>query len=98
MEQSLSSEQLQVLPELAILAALDVVLQTTIRALHAVHPDLAEDEPYPKTPEPIPASQCAAEVIVHLARIMLDAIERYQRVNRHRIHVGSTPCGRDAPF
>jgi len=98
MQRSLTSEQLQVLPELAILVALDTVLQTTIRALHAAHPDLVEDDPNPKIPEPITAAVCAADVIVHLAGTMLDAIDRYQRVNHHLIYVGSTPSNIGDPF
>jgi hypothetical protein len=34
-------------PELAVLAALDLLLELSVAALHAVHPDLGLDEPEP---------------------------------------------------
>ena len=34
-------------PELAALAALDLLLEISVAALHAVHPDLGVDEPEP---------------------------------------------------
>jgi len=98
MEQNLTSEQLQILPELAILTALDAVLQTTIRTLHAAHPDLSEHEPYTKTSEPFTASVCAADAIVDLAGTLIDAIDRYQRANYHLIHVGSSSHSIGDPF
>lgn len=97
MELDLTSEELQILPELATLEVLDAVLQTTIRALHAVHPGLM-DQYNPSIPEPLTASACAADAIVHLARTLLDAIDRYQRVNYHRIHIGSNPSSDSDPF
>ncbi|MCA1791901.1 MAG: hypothetical protein LC667_19265 [Thioalkalivibrio sp.] len=98
MEHNLSSEQLQILPELAILAALAAVLHTTITTLHAAHPDLSEHESQMHASEPFTASVCAAEAIVDLADTLISAIDRYQRANHHLIHVGSPPCSIDDPF
>jgi len=96
MELDLTYEELQILPELATLDVLDAVLQTTIRALHAAHPGLMDG--YNPTPEPLTASACAADAIVHLSRTLLDAIDRYQRINYHRIQVGSSPIRSSDPF
>ena len=98
MQHNLTSEQLQILPELAILVALDAILQTTIRALHAAHPELIDDESNPKIPDPISAPACAADVIVNLSGVLLDALERYERVNYHLTNIrSSSPCI-DDPF
>jgi hypothetical protein len=91
MQQSLTSDQLQTLPELAILVALDAVLQTTIRALLAAHPDLEEDEENPSVPQRMTAATCAADAIIQLSATMLDAIARYQRANHHLLHITSAP-------
>ena len=93
MAQSLTSDQLQMLPELAILAALDAVLRTTIRALYAAHPDLEEDEENPSIPQRMTAATCAADAIIQLSGTMLDAISRYQRANYHLLYVTSSPPG-----
>jgi len=93
MEQNLTSDQLQTLPELAILAALDAVLQTTIRALYAAHPDLEEDEENPSIPQRMTAATCAADAIIQLSGTMLDAISRYQRANHHLLYITSSPPG-----
>jgi hypothetical protein len=98
MQQDLTPEQLQILPELAILDALAAVLQITIRALHAAHPDLSEYEPYTKSSEPFTASLCAAGAIADLAATLIDAIDRYQRANHHLIHVGTADCSIGDPF
>lgn len=98
MEKNLSSEQLQSSPELAILFTLDAALHATIRALHAVHPYLEEDEPHSNIPEILASSVSAAEVIVHLSGTMLDAIDRYRRVTHDFIHFGSTSCSDGPPF
>jgi len=89
MAQSLTSDQLQTLPELAILAALDAVLQSTIRALYAAHPDLEEDEENPSIPQRMTAATCAADAIIQLSETMLDAIARYQRANHHLLYFTS---------
>lgn len=91
MEQNLTSDQLQTLPELAILAALDAVLQTTIRALYAAHPDLEEDEENPSIPQRMTAATCAADAIIQLSATMLDAVARYQRANHHLLYITSSP-------
>lgn len=93
MEQNLTSDQLQTLPELAILAALDAVLQTTIRALYAAHPDLEEAEENPSIPQRMTAANCAADAIIQLSGTMLDAISRYQRANHHLLYTTSSPPG-----
>ena len=93
MEQNLTSDQLQTLPELTILAALDAVLQTTIRALYAAHPDLEEAEENPSIPKRMTAATCAADAIIQLSGTMLDAISRYQRANHHLLYVTSSPPG-----
>lgn len=98
MQHNLTSEQLQILPELAILVALDTILQTTIRALHAAHPELIDDESNPKIPDPISAPVCAADMIVNISGVLLDALERYERVNYHLTNIrSSSPCI-DDPF
>lgn len=91
MEQNLTIEQLQSLPELAILVALDAVLHTTIRALYAAHPDLEEDEENPLIPQRMTAATCAADAIIQLSATMLDAIARYQRANHHLLYFPSRP-------
>lgn len=90
MEQSLTSDQLQTLPELAILVALDAVLHITIRALLAAHPDLEEDEKNPSSPQRMTAATCAADAIIQLSATMLDAIVRYQRANHHLLYFTSS--------
>jgi hypothetical protein len=98
MELGLSYEELQILPELATLEVLDSILQTTIRALHAVQPELIDNEENPSLPKPLTASACAADVIVQLSRTLLDAIDRYQRINYHRLQNGSNHICVSDPF
>lgn len=98
MEEKLTSEQLQVLPELAILVALDTVIETAIDAMLAAHPELIEDEPNPPIPAPLTAPACAADAIVQLAATLQEAIDRYRRVTYHLIHFVPRPDCVTDPF
>jgi len=86
MERRLTAEQLQVLPELAILTTLGDVLQVAITALLAAHPELSEAEPNPLLSSPPSAALCAADSLVNLADVMKDAIDCYRRATFHMIN------------
>ena len=70
-------------PEIAIIAALEAILDLTLRALFSVHPQLGDDEcPY-WVRDLSPASE-AADRILAAARTLADALEAYRGVVARR--------------
>ncbi len=82
----LTSEEHQVLPELAILVILEVVLQNAITALHSAYPELTEEEPNPLPYSKLTPPAVAAEALINLAGAMQEAIDLYRRVTYHLAH------------
>ncbi len=66
-------------PELAILAALDDILELALRVLVSVHPQLGDDECPAWIRCGSPASE-AADRILDAARPLADALEAYRSV------------------
>lgn len=98
MDLDLTFEELQILPELATLEVLAAVLQTTIRVLHAAHSELYDNENNLSAPGSFSASAYAAEAVIHHTRTLMDAIDRYELINYHRIQpVSNHTCSKD-PF
>jgi hypothetical protein len=67
-------EQLLAAPELAILAALQHLIDVTTRALVAVHPELLDERSYLR---PLDAQTLLADKLVRLAARLGDATTRY---------------------
>jgi hypothetical protein len=67
-------EQLVAAPELAVLAALQHLLDVTTRALVAVHPELLDER---STLRPLDAQALLADKLVRLAARLSDATTRY---------------------
>jgi len=65
-------------PELAILAALEDLLDLTLRALLAAHPQLSDSECSDRLRDPSPA-QAAADRIVTAANPLARALDAYRR-------------------
>jgi len=85
MNQSPTPDDLQVLPELAILVALEAILQLTVTSLLATNPELSDVEPTPSVSAHSTAAFCAADSLISLADAMHDAIDVYRRATLHMI-------------
>jgi hypothetical protein len=70
--------QIADVPELAILAALDDLLDLTLRALLAVHPQLGDSDGPDRLRDPSPA-HAAAHRIVTAAKPLARALDAYRR-------------------
>lgn len=82
-------------PELALVAVLEYVLEITVRALLAAHPQLCDDErPYWI---PQPPSSVIAEAIVSTVDALQRALDDYRR-HIHMKGNPSTPQDDEAPF
>ena len=67
-------------PELAVLAALDVLLELSVSALHAAHPDLGVDDPEPHQLTMLAGSIIeSAHGLRDLLRAYRVALERHHR-------------------
>ena len=85
MNQPPTPDDLQVLPELAILVALEAILQLTVTSLLATNPELSDTEPTPSVSAHPTAALCAADSIISLADAMHDAIDVYRRATLNMI-------------
>jgi hypothetical protein len=79
MDQPPTHEDLQVLPELAILVALQAVLQLAVASLLAANPELCDLEPNPSVSAHQTAALSAADSLISLADAMHDAIDVYRQ-------------------
>lgn len=77
----LEPEDISTSPELAILEAVDAVLDTALAALIAANPELIGHDPFERdfddTPPP-PARLYAADAIVYQTHALRSAVDRYR--------------------
>jgi len=85
MNQPPTPDDLQVVPELAILVALEAILQLTVTSLLAANPELSDVEPNPTVSTHSTAALCAADSLISLADAMHEAIDVYHRATLHMI-------------
>lgn len=75
-------------PELAILAALDQLLQQCVFALFAAHPELTDDRPF-HLREQLTAEIWVADAIYNQAIALQHTIEQYRNAIEHSNRVGN---------
>lgn len=86
-------------PEVALLAALDHVLDVTMAAVVAAHPNLADDEPFYRQLHR-PEVKAADAILTRAARLR-DALDRYRRALAELHARGDQepdPASDDIPF
>lgn len=90
---SLSSNELLAAPELAILIALDQLLELVNFTLVAVHPELATE---PSRLHPLDLQAVLADQIVQLGAHLAEAMARYRAASLAALHRPDTSD--DLPF